>query len=249
MGLRNDLSKFISRWFDSGEIAEVFTTFTDQTEPEVVKRAWQRLFYGASSLQCVQWHAFLVERRDLAKGGNVKVTESRAKKALLAIQSFSNGSSPSAEAGCLDAVARSLGISDLIDTAHISHLLDFVSYLRGYRAEQNALTRECLRGTWATQGSNEDLRQLAERNDAEYRAQLYATAYYAMHQDKLAVQFLLHVSNHAQGESDIDSMRLSKVSRSYPSYARSWGSPSNGWPCSQRMANYMPVLLCLPQPP
>ena len=158
MALRNDLSKFISRWFDTGEIAEVFTTFTDQTEPEVVKRAWQRLFYGASSLQCVQWHAFLVDRRDLAKGGNVEVIESRAKDALLAIKRFSNGSSPSVEASCLDAAARSLGISDLSDTAHISHLLDFVSYLRGCRAEQNALTRECLRGTWVTQGSNEDLR-------------------------------------------------------------------------------------------
>jgi hypothetical protein len=119
--------------------------------------------------------------------------------------------SPSAEDGCLDAAARSLGISDLSDTAHISHLLDFVSYLRQTRVKQNALTRECLRGTWVTQGSNEDLCQLAERSDVEYRAQLYATAYYAMHQDVLAVQFLLHMSNHAEGERDIDSVRQADI--------------------------------------
>jgi hypothetical protein len=62
-----------------------------------------------------------------------EVTVDRTKEAMLAIQSFSNGSSPSAEDGCLDAVARSLGISDLSDTAHISHLLEFVSYLRRIR--------------------------------------------------------------------------------------------------------------------
>jgi len=32
-----------------------------------------------------------------------------------------------------------------------------------------------------------------------------------MHKDELAVQFLLHLSNHAQGESDIDSMRLADI--------------------------------------
>jgi hypothetical protein len=210
MQLRHALVGCIIKWIDSGTIAEVFTTFADQTEPGKVRSAWRDLVFGASSLQCVQWHAFLVERRDFAKGGNVEVILDRVKEALSTIQSFSNGSSPSAEFGCLDAAARSLGISDLSDTAHISHLLDYVSFIRGIRVQENALTRVCLQGTWVTQRFNDALRQLTEDHDAEYRAQLYATAYCAMHEDVLAVDFLLHVSNDARAR-DIDDMQLAGI--------------------------------------
>ena len=61
-----------------------------------------------------------------------------------------------------------------------------------------------------TQRFNDALRQLTEDNDAEYRAQLYATAYCAMHEGVLAVDFLLHVSNDARAR-DIDDMQLAGI--------------------------------------